>query len=465
MHTLFLASNSDMLPKTKLATFTQHVPFWEVLGILALLWPAFWNGFPILYQDLNTYLLSGILPETPFDRPITYGLILRLLTLNTTSLWTAVVLQVALFSFLFFQVCRQLAPDIAKHKIFLLLTLLCATTALPWTVSILIPDIFTSIAFFSLFLILVQEKPASWLYLLYFLSAATHSSHLLIFTGLMPLLMLLRKPLFPQLLQKPLLLRGTLLFFLTGATILTMGSALSKSGHVFFLGSMQNRGLLKPFLDKACPTAHFDLCDAKEQLAGKSGDWFLWVPESPLYRRTNWAGEKKDFKRIIAASFADKEFRVRQIKTIVEAGFRQLIAFGNIDYDVAFVAPEQLHQTIEKYFPKEHKAEETALQQMGKLSKANPVLNRIQNIVVALSVLLVLVAALAGRLRSNPTFTTFITASLLLIVGNAFVCGGFSGVLGRYGARVIWLLPMCAGIALLAGTQGAMRKAQRAPNV
>ena len=165
---------------------------------------------------------------------------------------------------------------------------------------------------------------------------------------------------------------------------------------------MQNRGLLKPFLDKACPTEHFDLCNSKELLAGKTGDWFLWVSESPLYRRGDWAGEKKDFKRIIAASFADKEFRAKQIETLLKAGLWQLVTFGNINYDVAFTAPEQLHQTIEKHFPKEQKAEESALQQMGKLSEANPVLNRIQNIVVALSVLLLLVFGACRQATAPP---------------------------------------------------------------
>ncbi len=440
-----------MLPQTKVRRLYALFPFWEILGVLVLLWPALVNGFPILNSDLNTYLLSGILPETPFDRPITYGLLLRVFTLNTTSLWAAVVLQATLFNFLFFRVCRQVAPGLAKPKVFLLLLLLCATTALPWTVSVLIPDIFTSIAFFSMFLVLAQERPAWWVYALYFISAATHSSHLLIFTGLLPLLMLLRNALFPQLPAKPLLLRGALLFFCTGATIFTMGSALSKSGHVFFLGSMQNRGILKPFLDKACLTEHFELCDSKEALAGKTGDWFLWVPESPLYRRGDWAGEKGDFKRIIKASFADKEFREKQLKTFLKAGLWQLVTFGNINYDVAFVAPEQLHQTLITHFPGAQKAEEAALQQKGALSRLHPFLNGVQNGVVVFSVLLLLVLALAGRFQENTFLNAFLVASLLLIVGNAFVCGGFSGVLGRYGARVIWLLPMSAGLALLGG--------------
>ena len=84
---------------------------------------------------------------------------LRVLTLNTTSLWAAVVLQAALFNFLFFRVCRQVISCLPKPKVFLLLLILCATTALPWTVSVLIPDICTSIAFFCVFLILAQERP------------------------------------------------------------------------------------------------------------------------------------------------------------------------------------------------------------------------------------------------------------------------------------------------------------------
>ena len=52
------------------------------LGALCLMLDAFCNGFPIVYSDTSTYIASGLELETPFDRPITYGLFLRFFSLN-----------------------------------------------------------------------------------------------------------------------------------------------------------------------------------------------------------------------------------------------------------------------------------------------------------------------------------------------------------------------------------------------
>jgi hypothetical protein len=55
-----------------------------------LLFDALYNGYPLIYSDTGTYLSSGFLLETPFDRPITYGIFMRISSLNGVSLWGVV---------------------------------------------------------------------------------------------------------------------------------------------------------------------------------------------------------------------------------------------------------------------------------------------------------------------------------------------------------------------------------------
>jgi hypothetical protein len=40
------------------------------------------------------------------------------------------------------------------------------------------------------------------------------------------------------------------------------------------------------------------------------------------------------------------------------------------------------------------------------------------------------------------------------LVGNAFVCGVISGPSDRYQARLVWLAPLAAGVAVLGGARG-----------
>jgi hypothetical protein len=57
------------------------------LGALGLMLDAIYNGYPLVYSDTSTYLASGFELQTPVDRPITYGLFIRLTSLNGFSLW------------------------------------------------------------------------------------------------------------------------------------------------------------------------------------------------------------------------------------------------------------------------------------------------------------------------------------------------------------------------------------------
>ena len=433
--------------------FYKRVPWWELLGILVLLWPALLNGFPILNNDAGTNITSGELFETPVDRPIGYGILLRLFSLNSFSICIATIVQVALVNTLFFKTCRQVATAASEAKIFALLAVLCATTSLPWVATLIIPDVYTALSFLLVFLILVQPRPSVWLYVLFFVCTATHGSQVQIMTGLLIALTLLRPLLFKDGLSKKMFWgRAGILALLAGLTVLTMISTISKSKHVFFISSMANRGILVPFLEKSCPTENFELCTSKELLRGKNGDWFLWFPESPLNQKgRSWLSFKEDYNNIISASFKDKEYRVIQVKTILEQGMRQLWDYRFINYDQPFGENDNVWVVLRTFYGSEANLMMNARQQTGRLKPIGDFFNNIQSAVVPLSVLLLLIAAFVPALRHNRRIWAFTVAAVILILGNDLVCAGLSGVNSRYGARVIWLLPMAAGLAILGG--------------
>ena len=77
-------------------------------GAIFLMLDSFYNGFPIVYSDTSTYLASGFELETPFDRPITYGLFLRIASLNGLSMWLVIFFQALILSYLIFLLAKQL---------------------------------------------------------------------------------------------------------------------------------------------------------------------------------------------------------------------------------------------------------------------------------------------------------------------------------------------------------------------
>ncbi len=427
---------------------------WMWLGALLLLFPAFYNGFPILNPDDNTYLLSGINLETPFDRPITYGLLLRLLSFNTTLLWAALVSQAFWVSSVLFSLCRLLVPTLKERTIFGILLVLCGTTALAWEASQLMADIYTAITFFTWVLILWGNRPRLWHYLLFFLSAATHASHIHMFAGLSVVVLVGYRQFFPPALRRAGLQRLGICFGLLLTTILTMGSALSKSKHVFFVASMHNRDVLKPYLDAACPTQHFELCAYKDSL-GPNGDYFLWNPASPLYRQGGgWGARKEDFSRIIRGSFEAPLFRRMQAITILQATGWQLVHYDVPSYNRAFQPGEELYRTIFNHYPAERALLANARQQKGTLSPLGDFWSRIQRWSIPIAAGAIALLWVFFRRKISLQLHAFLVLSLFLIGFNALVCGAFSTINGRFGARVMWLLPMGA---MLVGAGGSRR--------
>ena len=69
-----------------------NLPFY-IFALIIISIAAIVNGFPLWYPDTSTYLASGFELETPADRPIGYGIFIRLTSLNGASVWLVIVAQ------------------------------------------------------------------------------------------------------------------------------------------------------------------------------------------------------------------------------------------------------------------------------------------------------------------------------------------------------------------------------------
>ena len=62
------------------------------LAATLLLWPALWNGYPLVFSDTGTYLAQAIEHYAGWDRPIFYSLFLLPLHMTLTT-WPAIAVQ------------------------------------------------------------------------------------------------------------------------------------------------------------------------------------------------------------------------------------------------------------------------------------------------------------------------------------------------------------------------------------
>jgi hypothetical protein len=129
----------NLLRTYKFLSIAKHPLF---LSFPLLLWPAVWNGYPIVFADTGTYLAQAIHRFAGWDRPVFYSVFILPLH-ATVTLWPVIILQATLAAWILWLVCRALLPRIATAAFVGGTAVLAVVTWLPWMVSELMPDVFT----------------------------------------------------------------------------------------------------------------------------------------------------------------------------------------------------------------------------------------------------------------------------------------------------------------------------------
>ena len=110
------------------------------LAAAVLLWPAVWNGYPIVFADTGTYLSQAIHLYLGWDRPVFYSLALFVLHWKI-ALWPAIVAQALLAAWVLALTLRALSLD--RRLLPPLALGLSLLSWLPWLVCEIMPDSFT----------------------------------------------------------------------------------------------------------------------------------------------------------------------------------------------------------------------------------------------------------------------------------------------------------------------------------
>lgn len=425
--------------------------FFILFGALLLMLDAFFNGYPIVYSDTSTYLASGFELETPFDRPITYGLFVWLTSLNGLSLWGTIFFQALITSFLIMEIIHLFFKDRSEIAGILIIAFLAFFTGLSWTISLLIPDIFTPIALLSMILILFNKSgkcKTALLYFIFLLSVSMHMSHLILFSSIVFMIIIFRKKILPVETAYKKNIRLGILFLLIGASVLTMGSALSKSRHVFFMGAMLEHGILKTFLDDNCNSKSYSLCAYKDSLPDKAYV-FIWDKEtSPLYKTGSWNDVKPEYNEIISATLTQPKYIKLHITASLKASADQLSKFKINDGNGIFLKGTVLHERVEKYVPNDIESYSASKQNQSRLGFTDT-WNVIFSIVVVLSILILLISPQGIRSVFKTDQGNVILLVFVAVILNAWDCGTFANAIDRLGCKMIWLLPMFAAIILV----------------
>lgn len=457
-------------------------------GILAvpvaaamLLWPALWNGYPIVFADTGTYLSQAIHHYAGWDRPVFYSLFMLALHWMIT-LWPVVIAQALLTAWILRRVCRMLAPRMSSLTFVAGVGALAAGTWLPWIVSELMPDIFTPLLVLVICLLacpsprLSVAEQAALTGLAAFMIASQQSS-LPLACGLIGALWLRSLPAqarscrslvgnlrrraasqaagwpYPdyQTLDHRTVSNRWSLAAPVACAMLAMCSAnlaahgrfsVSPFGNIFLLARVIYDGPGMAALRSGCPSARWRLCPFIHDFPPTSDD-FLWTDASPLNRAGGPKMVSADADAIIrAALYANP---TGELHAALSNTLTQLTLFSSGDG----LSPwrRQVSPWIDRDFPaREASAYASARQQAGRLAVPS---------VLARMHILVALAGVAGCalllpiavIRRAPS-TGFLLGALVILPLSAGITGGLSAPHDRYQSRIMWLPPFIAAVSL-----------------
>ena len=464
-----------------------------LLAALLLLWPAFWNVYPLVFSDTGTYLTQAIHRYLGWDRPVFYSLFLYPLHLQQT-LWPPIMAQAVLAAWLLHLLRRVLLPNASAWASLALVALLAMLTALPFVASQLMPDVFTPLLVIAVALTaLAPERlsrtEAGLLLPVTGFMIAAHQSQVVLSLALLLVLLPLRRVLGAAAIAVPARRRSPLAWHPSGwrprawiwrailplplaclalvsVNLIGHGRAsLSPFGNVFLLTRLIYDGPGLTALERHCPQSGWRLCAALGRLPPTS-DEFLWRADSPLADAGGAKIVSTEAGAIILAAIRESPGAV--LRGFLANAASQFARFATGDGLEPW--PDTVTPTIMRDFPRaEAAAYAAARQQRADTPVQDP--SSLPSLLPAPFVALHLAAASAGicgavlvliqGLRRRHIAAGFAAAALLAVLANAAITGGLSGPHDRYQSRIVWL-PLAVALLALPGL--SVRQPVRLPS-
>ena len=424
--------------------------------MLLLIWPALYNGYPILYSDTGAYVASGMRLDIPMDRPITYGLFIRVTSLGGFTLWTVIASQAAILVALIQLVLNGIAPDSNRRRMRSLIVVgaLAMFTGLPWVVSQVMADIFTPILVLCAVLLLFIRKPDEHrvyrmvLYALFFLSVAVHLSHPAFVLAFLGILFVLRAVLKATsgftIPQRPI----WIMLGLGLAAYPIMSNAISQCGNVMFSGAMVQHGVMQAYLEAHCPDEGISLCAWKDRLPRMAYE-FHWDEQGPTGGMNHWHEHNAELGRIIKGSITEWPLLRRHVKASLQATWEQLGLFAIGDGWGHFREDSEQFRALQHFMSHDVNAIRASHQYKGTMDLV-PYFIPVHRAVLGIS-LLALIPLFLVVVRKNAQAIGISVAFVAGIVVNAWGSGTFSGEVDRFGCKMAWLLPFLVILLVIFG--------------
>jgi hypothetical protein len=417
--------------------------------VFALMAPALWNGFPLIFPDTGGYLDRPILGTLGMGRSALYGLFLYIGI--PFSFWPNVFIQSALMVWLFVLSMRTIGLGDRPWLALGIVVMLTICTSLPWFSCQLIPDILFPAAVLALYLLcfrdeLLTRSERLLLAAVIVFAIASHMAAAGMCVAVIAALWLLVR-------FKPLALPDPRLRFAAGSIAagialcpisnlaITGNFAFTPGGSSFLFGRLIEDGIIARYLGEHCPDPSLRLCNFKASLPEDADDW-LWDGNSPFRKLGGRTGLGAEERAITWATL--ERYPLMHASTAVTAAVTQFFTFQTevgVDDNAPTVA------MFGDHFPKLFAQFMRARQQAERFDVAP--LNYLHVPVATLAIAgLGVVLLLRRQLKVAPEVAALCLVTLLALAANGAICGVFSHPVDRYQSRLVLLAPFAMALLI-----------------
>lgn len=419
---------------------------------LLFVWPALYNGYPLVFGDTASYLDTIDPRKAHWARPVFYTLFILPLH-GRASLWPVTVAQALIVAHLTYVTMRVVCGSVRIGSYLALAAVLAFGSSLPWFASFIMPDVLTGVVVLGLYLLAFafdRLAPAERIYI-FFLTAgaiACYRSHIALAAGLAAVIFVLRllpAPAAGTRMRVAALVVGPLVLaiaaHLSANAFARHGLSLSSGPSIFLLARMIGDGTAVRYLRETCPQRRYVLCNYLDNLP-EDGDAFL--QDEPYFARASGAALRSEAREIVLGAL--------QARPLNEAGkgamnaARQFFAFQADDWlllDDPLGSP--IGQYLRRGFPFDYGAYTRSRQVTHTLPLATLTVWHTFSALFGMAVSAFLF--IDYRRRGDREMVALFVVILAAAVGNALITGALSTVHGRYQSRIAWLFVLYAALA------------------